>query len=109
MSIPMFTDEGLLPSFFDHTATLDELRASHLVTGEGVDAPAWDKTWRAQLVDNLEVLVGQLWQIGVDQIYIDGSFVEKKDHPNDIDGYFECDRREFLSGRLTTALNDLDP
>jgi len=80
MSIPPFTSEGLLPPF-DHTATLDELRASHLVTGEGVDSHTWDRKWRAYLVNNLEVLVGQLWQVGIDQIYVDGSFVEQKDHP----------------------------
>jgi hypothetical protein len=108
MAIPPFTSEGLLP-VFDHPATLTELRASHLVTGKGVQSEAWDKKWRAQLVDNLEVLVSQLWQVEVDQIYINGSFVEEKDHPNDIDGYFECDRRALLSGRLETALNDLDP
>jgi len=108
MAIPMFTAEGLLPPF-DHTATFSELRASHLVTGEGVNSQTWDKKWRARLVDNLEVLVGQLWLVGIDQIFIDGSFVEEKDHPNDIDGYFECDRREFLSGKIATALNDLDP
>jgi len=108
MAIPAFTSEGLLP-VFDYPATLDELRESHLVSGEGVKSKTWDKKWRAYLVDNLEVLVEQLWQAGIDQIYVDGSFVEEKDHPNDIDGYFECDRREFLSGRLATALNDLDP
>jgi len=96
MAIPAFTSEGLLPAF-DHKATLTELRESHLVTGEGVESATWDKQWRALLVDNLEVLVGQLRQVGIDQIYIDGSFVEEKDHPNDIDGYFECTPRELLS------------
>jgi hypothetical protein len=28
--------------------------------------------------------------VGVDNIYIDGSFVEQKDRPGDIDGYYEC-------------------
>lgn len=108
MSIPAFTEEGLLPPF-DHQATFDELRVSHLVTGAGVNSKTWDTTWRAHLVDNLEVMVGQLWAVGVDRIYIDGSFVEDKDHPNDIDGYFECTTRDIVSNRLKDALNDLDP
>jgi hypothetical protein len=107
MAIPPFTSEGLLP-VFDYPTTFAELRASHLVTGHGVQSKTWDKKWRAYLVDNLEVLVGQLWQVGIDQIFVDGSFVEEKDHPNDIDGYFECDRHEFTSGRITAALNDID-
>lgn len=101
MAIPPFTDEGLLPAF-DIPATFENLRASHLVTGDGVGSKSWDRKWRAYLVDNLEVLVNQLWRVGIDQIFIDGSFVEEKDHPNDIDGYFECDRRELMSGRLAS-------
>lgn len=54
-------------------------------------------------------MVVQLWQIGLDHIFIDGSFVENKDHPNDIDGYFECDVRMFVSGELERQLNALDP
>lgn len=46
---------------------------------------------------------------GVTEIFIDGSFLEDKDHPNDIDGYFECDWREFVSGALQDRLNQLDP
>jgi hypothetical protein len=46
MSLPAFTAEGLLPAF-DFPVTLDELRASFLVTGEGVNSPTWDSAWRA--------------------------------------------------------------
>ena len=28
----------------------------------------------------------QLWQVGVHEVFADGSFVEEKAHPNDIDG-----------------------
>lgn len=42
-------------------------------------------------------------------MYVDGSFVEDKDHPNDIDGYFECDVRYLASGRLEQDLNAPDP
>ena len=50
----------------------------------------------------------QLWQINITEIYIDGSFVEKKAHPNDIDGYFECDYLELANGDLQRNLNILD-
>ena len=60
-------------------------------------------------VDNLAVLVRQLWEVGIDRIFVDGSFVEEKDHPNDVDGYFECDLRYFASGRLRWGLNAIDP
>jgi len=107
-ALSTFTEEGLLlPG--DYLLTLDELRASLLVLGPGGARPNWDSGWRSRLVDNLEVLVNQLWQIGVRDIFIDGSFVEDKDHPNDIDGYFVCDLRELASGELQRRLNLLDP
>src|SRR2546426_2215505 len=70
--LPAFTADGVLPPG-DYSLTLDELRQSFLVK-ERPDAPNWDHRWRAGLVDNLEVLVRQLWQVGVDEIFIDGSF-----------------------------------
>lgn len=106
--LPAFTHDGLLPSG-DYELTLDELRGSMLVTGSGVGSETWDAAWRGTLVDHLEVMVRQLWQVGVTEIFVDGSFAEDKDHPNDIDGYFECDLMELASGRLTRALNRLDP
>jgi hypothetical protein len=53
--------------------------------------------------------VKQLQDVGVRNIYIDGSFAEDKDHPNDIDGYFSCDPFRYLSGDLERELNLLDP
>lgn len=109
MILPPFTPEGLLPAV-DYPVALDELRRSRLVSGQGgVASLNWDAAWRATLVDNLEIMVGQLWQVGVDRIFIDGSFVEDKDHPNDIDGYFECELLRFASGDLQRELNALDP
>jgi hypothetical protein len=70
---------------------------------------AWDSGWRRRLVDNLGVLAKQLWQIGIREIYADGSFAEDKDHPNDIDGYFVCGLQHLASGNLTRELNLLDP
>ncbi len=55
------------------------------------------------------MLVNQLWKVGIDQIFVDGSFGEAKDHPNDIDGYFECDLRYLATGQLERDLNRLDP
>jgi len=106
--VPAFTADGLLPPG-DVELTLAELHASVLVRGPGRDYPAWDEAWRARLVENLSVMVRQLWQVGVTEIFVDGSFVEDKDHPNDIDGYFVRDLREFASGRLERELNLLDP
>lgn len=102
-----FNKDGLLPPG-DYALTLNGLRASILVRGPQNDTP-WDVKWRLFLVDNLEALVQQLWDIGIDQIYIDGSFVEEKAHPNDIDGYFECDLMELATGELERKLNALDP
>ena len=71
--------------------------------------PNWDASWRAKLVNNLELLTRQLWQVGITDVFADGSFAEDKDHPNDIDGYFVCDLDHLRSGRLTRELNLLDP
>jgi hypothetical protein len=108
--LPRFDVDGLLPPS-DHVLTLDELRASELVLGfdEPKDSITWDARWREHLVDQLRILVLQLAQVGVTEVFVDGSFVENKDHPNDIDGYFVCDQQRIASGELTRELNLLDP
>lgn len=108
MFLPGFTDEGLLPTG-DYLLTLDGLRQSHRVIGSSSASASWDQPWRVRLVDNLGILVNQLWQVGIDRIFVDGSFVEEKDHPNDIDGYFECDLLYLARGQLERDLNALDP
>jgi hypothetical protein len=110
MNIPAFQPNGLLPPA-DYEVSFDELRRSILVSGplERSEKTAWDDTWRSQLVDNLEILTKQLWQVGVREVYADGSFAEDKDHPNDIDGYFVCGLNELASGDLARRLNLLDP
>jgi hypothetical protein len=101
VNLPGFTEEGLLPPG-DYELTLDELAASYLVVGpvNRYKYPNWDTAWRKRLVENLGVMVRQLWQVGVTAIFVDGSFVEDKERPNDIDGYFECE----LPGRAVPAL-----
>jgi hypothetical protein len=108
--VPEYAVDGVLPPG-DYELTLAELKASSLVVGPGDKEryPSWDSDWRRRLVDSLAVLVNQLWRVGVTAIFINGSFVEDKDHPQDIDGYFHCDRNALLSGRLERDLNLLDP
>lgn len=105
-----FTADGTLPQG-DYEMTLDQLRGSILVLGPGEpkDHQVWDAAWREKLVGNLRVLVEQLWKVGIEEIYIDGSFVEDKDHPNDIDGYFECKPMQIADGSLEQQLNRIDP
>ena len=98
MTIPNFQD-GLLP-VGDYEVTFKELRQSVLVDGCGDLRNNWDAAWRNRLVDNLQIMVEQLWQVGITDIFIDGSFVEDKDHPNDIDGYFNCDLMALATGKL---------
>lgn len=106
MPIPLqFDNEGCLPAG-DHEATLTDLRKSLLVEGSGEEN--WDKEWRSELVENLAILVNQLWQVGIDKIFVDGSFVEQRNHPNDIDVYFECELMAFVSGRIEEKLNTID-
>jgi hypothetical protein len=109
-TIPPFDADGLLPPN-DYELSLDELRQSILVFGPAnpIAYPSWDKSWRERLVNNLEVLTRQLWQVGIREIFADGSFAEDKEHPNDIDGYFECDLKELMTGELERKLNLLDP
>lgn len=108
MFLPPFNDEGMLPEG-TYDLTIDELRASHLVTGEGVGDPRWDTPWRGKLVENLAIQVRQLREVGIERIYAAGSFVEAKSHPNDIDGCFDCDVRRIASGELLEKLNEIDP
>lgn len=105
--IPQFDADGFLPPG-DYEASFEDLRSSVLVIGPP-GALDWDRAWRAMLVDNLEILTRQLWQAGIEDVFADGSFAEDKDHPNDIDGYFVCDRTRLANGDLQRELNLLDP
>jgi hypothetical protein len=103
-----FDEEGVLPPG-DYPMTVDELRKSMLVVGPGETCPGWDAKWRLKLVNNLEILATQLWSIGITGIYVDGSFVEDKDHPKDIDAYFETTLYHFGSGQVSQQLNAIEP
>lgn len=65
------------------------------MTGEGTGVPDWDSARRGQLVDNLELFVRPFWQVGVERIIVNGSFVTAKPRPGDIDVYFECESVRF--------------
>ena len=109
--VPSFTAEGLLPPG-DYEVTFDELRDSVLVAGPPNGSPlreGWDAPWREHLTRQAETLCGQLWSVGITDVFLDGSFVETKGHPNDIDGYFTCDARRIASGDLKRDLNQIDP
>jgi hypothetical protein len=105
-SLPPFTDDGLLPPG-DYELTIKQLLASTLVAGPA-EAKSWNAQWRRKLVENLAVMVGHLVTVGITDVFIDGSFVENKDVPNDIDGYFVCDATRWASGQLIRDLQQLD-
>jgi hypothetical protein len=107
--IPDFQPNGLLP-VADYSVTFAQLRNSVLINGPRLNKSSfWDSNWRSDLVNNLEILVTQLWYVGILDVFVDGSFVEDKDHPNDIDGYFVCDERFVRDNQLARSLNLLDP
>lgn len=106
MPIPAFDPRGLLPPG-DYEVTFEQLRESVLVHGTAefqLDGP-----WRKHLIEQAELMVNQLWRVGITEIFLDGSFVEAKEHPNDIDGYFHVDLKYLASGQLQNDLNALDP
>ena len=106
--IPPFNADGLLPPG-DYEASFDELRSSILALGPAAgEHSTWNVQWRLWLIDNLQILARQLWEVGIRDIFADGSFAQEKDHPNDIDGYFVCSLDELKSGELTRRLNLLD-
>jgi len=72
--------------------TLVELERSILVTGPEDKDDNWDTKWRVQLVQNLRILVKELWKEGITEIFIDGSFATDKLHPGDVDGYFVVEK-----------------
>ncbi|WP_102344743.1 DUF6932 family protein [Bacillus sp. Marseille-P3661] len=94
----------------DYTLTIDGLRNSLLVNGPttGEYIP-WDKERRLYLVNQLEIVANQVWNAGFDKIFVDGSFVEDKASPEDIDCYFECGFKDFSQGKVEEALRKANP
>ncbi|MBA4544470.1 MULTISPECIES: hypothetical protein [Thermoactinomyces] len=84
-----FNEYGYLPPGI-HEMTIDELKESILVKGDE-SVSVWNEPWRRYLVLNLEVLLQPLWQLGFDEVFLDGSFCSIKEKPGDIDAYFELD------------------
>ena len=76
-ALPTFDALGLLPPG-DYELTFEELRHSSLVVGPSNADSTWDATWRESLVGNLEVMTRQLWQVGIREVFADGSFVEEE-------------------------------
>jgi hypothetical protein len=78
-----------------------------LVTGDGIGVPGWDSAWRGRLLDDLEPFVRQLWQVGVERIFVNGSFATRTPHPGDIDAYFESSLADYP--RTLMKLLELEP
>lgn len=102
-----FTEAGLLPPG-DYHLTLNQLRESLLVVGPPRPHRRWNREGRLRLVDNLAIMADHLWQVGVEDIYVDGSFVEDKASPNDIDGYFVCTVTQYQLSSFKKDLALLD-
>lgn len=100
-----FNDNGVLPPQ-DYPMTIEQLKKSLLVQGPGEGSP-WNSQKRLMLVNNLDVLVNQLYTVGIDEIFINGSFVEDKASPSDIDGYFVTDPYKLPD--IVRELNKIDP
>lgn len=100
-----FQKNGLL-SPEDHPISLDELEAL-LKAGPG-NGQNWDTPWRLKLFEELKRRCHELYSIGIDEVYVDGSYATDKAHPNDIDGYFVVPRRWWLD-QGEEALKALDP
>ncbi len=101
--LPGFTPQGLLPPG-DYVMTFEELSQSLLVRGPE-DGSAWDRPWRAELVTNLAGIARTLWTLDVEYVVVNGSFVEAKAHPNDVDVYFPVSRLRWVSGEIARELN----
>jgi hypothetical protein len=76
-----------------------------LVKGPKNGSPNWNTQWRGLLVRNLRSVAKTLGYLGVEHLIIDGSFVEQKDHPNDIDAYFPISRERWVSREVERELN----
>ncbi len=104
MSLQFNQDGFLSPQ--DYPMTIEQLKNSLLIRGPQDGSP-WNHQRRLMLVNNLGILVNQLYTVGIDLIFIDGSFVEDKASPSDIDGYFVAD--PYALPDIVRELNKTDP
>jgi hypothetical protein len=74
MPIPAFEESGYLPAG-DHEATIDEVE---VVLGSAGFR-------RREVMRNLREILEELWGLGVDTVWIDGSFVSSRKRPDDVD------------------------
>jgi hypothetical protein len=102
--LPNFNASGVLPPG-DYVLTFAQLQDSMLVKGSKTGARNWDTQWRGFLASNLRSVANTLWELGVEYLVIDGSFVEQKDRPNDIDAYFPISRESWVSRKVELGLN----
>jgi hypothetical protein len=90
-----FTAKGLLAPG-EHDVTIDQLRSGILVTGPTPRGSGWDADHRSLLVDRLEAWLPKIWLSGARFVVVDGSFVEEKGRPSDLDAYFVYSTRSAL-------------
>jgi len=100
-----FAKSGLLPPG-DHAISLEELE-KFIGQGPG-GGQSWDTAWRLQLLQEFKRRYQQLRAVGINEVYIDGSYATDKFHPNDMDVYFVVPRKIWRSG-AEQALQDQDP
>ena len=90
MSIPLFNENGELPDG-EYDVSIDEIENRFGCANEQ----------RCRLMQGLRVAAANLRRANVRKLWIDGSFVTDKEHPNDIDGVWETNDQ--------IDLNVLDP
>ncbi len=100
-----FNKNGLL-SAEDHRITLQELEELQKIGPD--NGQAWDSSWRMQLFNELRRRCLELYSIGINDIFIDGSYATDKVRPNDVDGYFIVPRAFWLN-EGEKALQSIDP
>ena len=100
-----FLKNGLLP-VGDHEISLAELE-QFMREGPG-NGETWDTAWRLELLEEFKKRYQQLLQVGIKEVYIDGSYATDKIHPNDMDVYFVVPRKIWRNG-AEKALKDMDP
>jgi hypothetical protein len=76
----------MLPDFNEETGYLPP--GVHYATLEEIKERFGKTVRRSRLVVNLDKVVRQLWDAGVQEVFIDGSFCTATPVPNDIDGYW---------------------